>query len=98
MPTDRAPLPRSSRPRTIRPKRTYGVRLAPTSTRRHHLQGHRVVGVVLLIVAAALVPTHLAEHAGVIDPLPGKLEDLFLGFPMAGLLGVAALIAFIWRE
>ena len=51
-----------------------------------------------MIVAAALVPTHLVEHAGVIDPLPGKLEDLFLGFPIAGVLGIAALIAFIWRE
>ena len=66
--------------------------------RRHHLRAHRLIGVVLLIVAAALVPTHLVEHAGVIDPLPGKLEDLFLGFPIAGVLGIAALIAFIWRE
>ena len=97
MPTHATPR-QKSRPRTIRPKRTYGARLAPSSTRRRHLRGHRLIGIVLLIVAAALVPTHLAEHAGVFDPLPGKLEDLFLGFPMAGVLGIAALIAFIWRE
>ena len=98
MSTERTPLRRSPHTRTIRPKRTYGARLAQPSVRQSWLRGHRAIGILLLVIAAALVPTHLAEHAHVIDPLPGNLEDLFLGFPMAGLLGIAALIAFIWRE
>lgn len=98
MPYDHAPLRRKPQPRTVRPKRTYGAPLVQPSMRRPFLRVHRLIGIVLLIVAAALVPTHLAEHAGVFDPLPGKLEDLFLGFPMAGVLGLAALVAFIWRE
>lgn len=54
---------------------------------------HWLIGMVLLLVAAGLVPTHLAEP-GVFDQLPGKVEDLFLGFPMAGLPGIAALIPY----
>ena len=84
--------------RRIRPKRSYGARLTqPARPVRHRPPTHIVVGVILLVVAAALVPTHLAEHAGVLDPLPGKLEDLLLGFPMAGILGISGFIALIWR-
>lgn len=50
-----------------------------------------------MLVAVGLVPTHLAEHAGRLDPLPGNLEDLLLGFPAAGLLGIGGFIALIWR-
>lgn len=56
---------------------------------------HIVLGVALLVIAAALVPTHLAEHSGALDPLPGNLEDLFLGFPVAGLLAISGFIALI---
>jgi len=56
-----------------------------------------VIGILLLVLAAVLVPTHLAEHAGAFDPLPGNLEDLLLGFPMAGVLGISGFVAVIWR-
>jgi hypothetical protein len=98
MPTGRPPLRPSPRTRTIRPKRTYGARLTEPSTRLPWLRGNRVIGIVLLVIAAALIPTHLAEHANVFDPLPGNLEDLLLGFPMAAVLGIAAFISFIWRD
>ena len=98
MPTERPTRRPSPRTHTVRPKRTYGARLIQPSIRQPWLRGHRLIGILLLVIAAALVPTHLAEHADVFDPLPGNLEDLLLGFPMAGVLGIAALVAFIWRE
>ena len=98
MPTRRSPGPRQPQARTVRPKRNYGAPLAASSRRRPRVRHHTLVGLLLLFIAVALVPTHLAEHAGVFDPLPGKLEDLFLGFPAAGLLGIAGFIAFILRE
>ncbi|MEV4202569.1 hypothetical protein [Micromonospora globbae] len=54
-------------------------------------------GAILLLVAVGLVPTNLAEHGGRLDPLPGNFEDLLLGFPMAGVLGIGGFIALIWR-
>jgi hypothetical protein len=56
-----------------------------------------MVGVLLLIAAAVLVVPHQAEHADVIDPLPGNLEDLLIGFPTAGLVGAGGFLALIWR-
>lgn len=87
------------RPRTMRPKRTYTSRLTLPAQRRREprIKPTKVLGVILLLIAVALVPTHLAEHDGTLDVLPGNLEDLFLGFPMAGALGIAAFIAFIWQ-
>ena len=88
----------STQTRPVRPKRSYGARLTqPGLRRRRGFRMHVFVGVVLLVLAAALVPTHLAEHAGVLDPLPGNMEDVFLGFPMASLLVVAGFVALIWR-
>lgn len=98
MPTPGTRRQPRSVPRQPRPKRSYSSHqtLAP-APRRTRPAGHTVLGIVLLVVAVALVPTHLAEHSGSLDPLPGNLEDVFLGFPMAGLLGISAFIALIWR-
>ena len=88
----------SSKPRRIRPKRIYAAQLSiPGPRRSRSPRLHTVIGILLLVVAAALVPTHLAEHAAHFDPLPGKLEDLLLGFPMAGVLGISGFTALIWR-
>lgn len=85
-------------PRQVRPKRSYASNLtAPPPPRRRGVPVHRIVGTLLLLVAVVLVPTHLAEHAGTLDPLPGNLEDLLLGFPMAGVLGISGFVALIWR-
>ena len=98
MPVDRAPRRPSRRSAQIRPKRTYNAQLLrPRLPDRPRLRRHTVIGILLLVIAAVLVPTHLAEHAGVWNPLPGKLEDLFLGFPMAGVLGISGFVALIWR-
>ena len=88
---------RPRRPSTIRPKRTYSRQLTLPRRRGPRLKGHVFVGALLLSVAVVLVVTHQMEHADVLDVLPGNLEDLFLGFPMAGAFGLAAFIAFIWR-
>ena len=95
-PTSGRPKPR---PRTVRPKRTYTGRLTLPSRLQHEprIKPNKILGAILLLVAIALVPTHLAEHAGTLDVLPGNLEDLLLGFPMAAVLGIAAFIAFIWK-
>lgn len=98
MSVQRTPRRPPGRPYQIRPKRSYAARLTQPGVRaRPRLRAHILIGIVLLVVAAALVPTHLAEHAGALDPLPGNLEDIFLGFPMAGVLGIAGFIALIWR-
>jgi hypothetical protein len=98
MPVQRTRRRPPARPYQPRPKRSYGERLTQPGLRtRPRLRAHIVIGVVLLVVAAALVPTHLAEHAGVLDPLPGNREDIFLGFPMAGALFLAGFVALIWR-
>lgn len=90
-PTDRTNTPR-------RAKRRYSAALPqPTRSRQRHPRLHVFVGVALLLAAAVLVVTHQMEHAGVIDPLPGTLEDLFIGFPTAALVGIGGFIALIWR-
>ena len=88
---------RPRRPSTIRPKRTYARQLTLPRRREPRLRGHVAVGTLLLAVALVLVVTHQMEHADVLDPLPGNLEDLLLGFPMAGVFGMAAFVAFIWK-
>ena len=89
---------RTTRPTTVRKKRTYTAGLtAPRLRQEPRIRLHTVVGVVLLVLAAALVPTHLAEHAGAIRLMPQSWEDLLIGFPTAGLLFIAGFIALIWR-
>lgn len=83
---------------SVRPKRVYTTGLTVPGSRRHRARFHVIIGLILLTLAAALVPTHLAEHAGVIRLMPRNWEDLLIGFPTAALLGLAGFIALIWRD
>lgn len=97
MPTDPR-LRRTARAATVRKKRTYTAGLAaPQLRKRPRVALHTVIGVVLLLLAATLIPTHLAEHAGAIRLMPQNLEDVLIGFPTAAVLGIAGFVALIWR-
>ena len=99
MPTNprRANL-RPRQPVRTRRKRTYTAGLtAPRLPQRRRIAAHSVVGILLIVLAAALVPTHLAEHAGAIRLMPPAWEDLLIGFPTAGILIIAGFIALLWR-
>ena len=94
-----APRTSANPARRIRPKRQYTHDLTYRVEQgwRDRFPTHKIVGVFLVLLAAALVVTHQAEHAGVIALMPRNLEDLLIGFPMAGIVGIAGFIALIWR-
>jgi hypothetical protein len=86
-------------PSRIRPKRQYAGALArPTAVAwRDRLRVHKIVGVALLTISATMVVAHQSEHSGAFNVFPGDLDHLLLGFPMAGVLGIAGFVALIWR-
>lgn len=99
MRTGKTSAPTGARPRPIRAKRTYTSQLTQSAgiRRESRITANKVLGIGLLIIAVALVGTHSADHAGALDLLPGDLEDLLIGFPTAGVAGIAGFIAIIWR-
>lgn len=94
-PTNRSQRPT---PRPIRKKRSYAAALTqPAMQHRPRVHLHKVIGVILIVLAAVLVVTHQAEHAGAISVMPRRYEDLLIGFPVAAVLFLGGFFAFIWR-
>lgn len=52
--------------------------------RRRHIEAFVLWGVAVVIAA-----THLIEHTGALRIMSLSLEDLLIGWPVAGILGVA---------
>ena len=100
----RPPTRRNTRVERVRAKRVYPVRAGQlqqeaASTRRRRRSGHThiIVGCALLVLAAAVGGTHFAEHADYLQIMNPHLQDLFLGYPTAGILGMVGFGALIWR-
>jgi di/tricarboxylate transporter len=49
-------------------------------------------GVALMLFGAVMALVHVFEHAGALTILGGHADDLFLGWPMAGLIVVAGAV------
>ena len=62
----------------------------PTPYRLHLKRSRRwKAGATLLVFAAALALTHVAEHLGAFTAISPHLDDLLLGWPMAIIVALA---------
>lgn len=53
---------------------------------------HRVAGGCLMGLAGVVAVTHMAEHLGFLHVMSPGLQDLFIGYPTAGVLLLVAVI------
>ncbi len=72
---------------TQRQQAAAAIRHDYTRQRRRHIAAY-----VLFALAVLIAVTHLLEHWGVFQLMAPTLQDLLLGWPMAGVLGIAGAI------
>ena len=53
---------------------------------------NQIIGWSLLPLSAAIIVTHLLEHAGTLRFFSPSLEDLLIGFPTAGVLLIISVL------
>jgi hypothetical protein len=104
MATRRPPARRTTRAAQVRAKRVYPVRAGQGQresnnrrSRRRPRHTHVVVGAGLILLAAVVGGMHFAEHADYLQLMNPHLQDLLLGYPTTGVLGMAGFVALIWR-
>lgn len=80
--------------RTREAERAYSE-AAARGDYEQRLRRHRVA-YGLWVLAAIFAISHLFEHLGMFDPITGSagLDDLLVGWPMAGVLGITGAIVY----